>query len=290
MTSTHPKFFCYFGHHKAGTKWISSMIDELCFFMGLRHSRFDTSYALYSELQNRSIDKTTDFISYANAASDLIDKLPPFRGFHVIRDPRDVCISAYFSHLNSHSTDGWPELEEHRKTLQKCSLHDGIIHDMDFTASLPLRGKNLNYFTELKNWNYSQPNIIEIKFEDLVSRPYEVFPDIFRFIGVLSEEPMSASQAARIAMHSGIRHIAKNSNLFRMHILPPDIIFRIIWNHNFYRQSGGRIKGQENVKSHYRKGVPGDWVNYFTEDVKSAFKTKFGNLVAHLGYETDNDW
>lgn len=54
--------------------------------------------------------------------------------------------------------------------------------------------------------------------------------------------------------------------------------------------SGGRKKGQENVKNHFRKGVPGDWRNQFTEAHIAKFKSEFNPLLLKLGYETDPGW
>ena len=39
-----------------------------------------------------------------------------------------------------------------------------------------------------------------------------------------------------------------------------------------------------------RKGVAGDWKNYFTPPVKEAFKRHYGSLLVDAGYESDLDW
>jgi len=58
----------------------------------------------------------------------------------------------------------------------------------------------------------------------------------------------------------------------------------------FERLSGGRSQGHEDQGSHYRKGVAGDWRNYFTPRVADAFKEKFGELLINAGYEQDLSW
>jgi hypothetical protein len=40
----------------------------------------------------------------------------------------------------------------------------------------------------------------------------------------------------------------------------------------------------------FRKGVSGDWKNYFTAQHKSVFKEVAGQLLIDLGYEKDMDW
>ena len=41
----------------------------------------------------------------------------------------------------------------------------------------------------------------------------------------------------------------------------------------------GRARGKEDISSHERKGIVGDWRNYFTDRVKGVFKERFGPLL-----------
>ena len=59
---------------------------------------------------------------------------------------------------------------------------------------------------------------------------------------------------------------------------------------SFERLSGGRQRGDEDTTAHYRKGVAGDWRNYFSEPLKEAFKETYGGLLIKAGYERDADW
>lgn len=67
-------------------------------------------------------------------------------------------------------------------------------------------------------------------------------------------------------------------------------LHRAIAKESFERLSGGRERGQEDVTAHYRKGIAGDWRNYFDEPLKDAFKERYGDLLIAAGYERDNDW
>lgn len=40
----------------------------------------------------------------------------------------------------------------------------------------------------------------------------------------------------------------------------------------------------------FRKGLSGDWRNYFDEEIKKEFKEKAGELLKELGYEKNLDW
>jgi hypothetical protein len=65
---------------------------------------------------------------------------------------------------------------------------------------------------------------------------------------------------------------------------------RAIELETFENLSGGRAPGQEDVSAHYRKGVAGDWRNYFNKELTQMFKECYGDLLIAAGYERDNDW
>lgn len=69
-----------------------------------------------------------------------------------------------------------------------------------------------------------------------------------------------------------------------------DRLNEVVVNNRFEQITGGRKSGIEDVFAHERKGVAGDWQNYFTPEVKEYFKAKFGELLIATGYESDNDW
>lgn len=59
---------------------------------------------------------------------------------------------------------------------------------------------------------------------------------------------------------------------------------------NSFSNITGRSRGDEDVTSHHRKGIAGDWQNYFDDDLKQEFKERFGSVLTATGYETTNDW
>lgn len=58
----------------------------------------------------------------------------------------------------------------------------------------------------------------------------------------------------------------------------------------FERLSGGRARGEEDVSSHQRKAVAGDWRNHFSDRLRGEFKQRWGELLIAAGYESDLDW
>jgi len=65
---------------------------------------------------------------------------------------------------------------------------------------------------------------------------------------------------------------------------------REIIHANRFDQLTGRTRGTEDVSSHQRKGIAGDWCNHFTHRVKDSFKERFGTVLIETGYESTDSW
>jgi len=234
-----------------------------------------------------------DFLSYTNADTQHAADLPLYRGFHVVRDPRDVLVSAYFSHKHSHPTDNWPELVEHRKVLKRLPKSEGLLREMEFSRP---------FFEDMNSWDYDQENVLELRMEELTGRPMEMFTKVGRFLGILDGGEESSVRRFFRALrfrsnrlsYKGERYMPGDLRLIplprtRQDRVPMHLLREIIEEHRFERVAG-RKRGKENVKSHFRKGVPGDWINHFEERHVRAFKDRYNDLLLKLGYEEDPDW
>lgn len=222
-----------------------------------------------------------DFLAFTNAEIDEVRDLPLHRGFHVVRDPRDVLVSAYFSHLNSHPTDNWPELEEHRAALQSLSKEEGLIKEIEFSRP---------FLEAMRTWDYDQDHILEVKMENLTGDPDASFRRILRHLGLFDDR----GGVLKKLRHYGNRGLRKLHHGVPIAIpfcfsveasIHPSVLDSILETHRFEKMTGGRSKGEANPESHYRKGTPGDWANHFTDRVARAFEDTYGDIVVRLGYE-----
>jgi hypothetical protein len=59
---------------------------------------------------------------------------------------------------------------------------------------------------------------------------------------------------------------------------------------NRFEMRAGRKPGTEDVASHERKGVAGDWKTHFTDRVAKAFRNRYGSLLVATGYEKNDRW
>ena len=53
---------------------------------------------------------------------------------------------------------------------------------------------------------------------------------------------------------------------------------------NRFERLTGRKRGTEDLLSHERKGIVGDWRNHFSERVELAFELRYGELLRATGY------
>ena len=287
--------YAFFGHHKCATGWIDSVLRETCFHLGWRFLIVHTPerFAPYGSLGGFVEQEKPDLLSYTNANMAYLDTLPPFRGFHVVRDPRDVVVSGYFSHLHSHPTDNWPELEAHRAKLKALSKEEGLMLELDFSRQ---------FLQDMRTWDYQQPHILEMKLEDISPDPWGAYHQIFSHLGFLQgvrEEGLDLPLRSFVMTLNVLNQRGRRFTPFHMPIFPMRFpldsitertLDKVLARKNFKKLSGGRKAGQENVKSHYRKGKAGDWRNHFGPDHIAYFHQEYQDILEKLGYESDASW
>lgn len=71
--------------------------------------------------------------------------------------------------------------------------------------------------------------------------------------------------------------------------VPDDVLERVVTRLSFKARSG-REPGDVNLHSHYRKGEPGDWRNYFDKSLGAEFERIHPDLLVACGYERSSLW
>lgn len=276
--------FCYFGHHKAATTFIGQhIVQRVAGHLGLRSDLVHSPVTFNYDLNHFITDQGTKFLLYINAQDHFVNQIQePVKGFHVIRDPRDCIVSAYYSHRKSHPVDGWPELVEHRNNLQSLTTEEGLLAEITFSFQLLTDGIPLSPLVSMGDWNYKRPNILELKYEDMINNSDAFFLQIFQFLGLLSSDRVEAF--GRVA-----KKVIRNRNLYTPTIGRSNLA-HIISANSFSTLSDGRLPGAQNTASHYRKGIAGDHKELFTPKVKEKFIDTYPGLLQKLGYEASDDW
>lgn len=155
----------FFGHHRCGTTWIRDVIRRMCRACRSRYHVIGGSDGGY---RNRWYYRD-EFFCYVNATPDHLHRMDASsRGFHVIRDPRDVLISDYWSRLKSHDASSDWKIRL-RSELESRSLEDGLLHMLD----------SATYFRQVRDWPTQVPtNLLTIRYEDLLTDEHERFRQI----------------------------------------------------------------------------------------------------------------
>ena len=271
---------CYFGHHKCGSTWIEAICGDVCVETGHRFEIVFRREDLGGEGLAAHLRRTgAELVAYANAHWEDVGRLPPFKGVHVVRDPRDVVVSAYFSHLHSHPTHAWPELVDYRRRLQSCDQREGLLLEIDFRAE---------QFAEMMAWPDDAPNVLELRYEDLVADEYKLFLAVFRHLELLDERHFDVRRRAENLLHRLAARLGVPSRARRG--VPVERLLGIVWEHDFEKKSGGRKVGDEDVRSHFRRGQAGDWMRHFEPEHRQRFHERYAPLLRKLGYEQDDAW
>ena len=253
MTHSSERLFVYFGHHKCATQWMRRIVTHVCRQIG-REPITVNSWPQFQESVGAVADNPSKtFLVCGNAEQRYVPHLSEldtgFRGFHIVRDPRDIVVSAYFSHLYSHKP--FEGLAERRARLEAVPKSEGLLLELE----------NRQYeFRAMLEWDYHQPNVLELRMEDATTAAADEVPKIMEFLGLGERNGLTSKRLRRI--------VADNE-------------FNVL---------AGRPPGEEDVKDHYRKGVSGDWVNHFEAEHVDYFKQRHGELLIKLGYEQDDNW
>jgi hypothetical protein len=190
---------------------------------------------------------------------------------YLVRDGRDVIVSLYFHQLlwNEKNRLSPKDVIYHRSKVPfndfenvKQNMYSFIKYTFEQNPS------RFQHYTYMGNWyDYNKAwleemktneNIYLVKYEDLLENPFKTLSLMF--------ETMFNEQ--------------KVDELHLRHII----------NKFSFENQSKRKKGEENINSFLRKGIKGDWKNYFGGKEKDLYKKHTKDLLVELNYEKDNNW
>ncbi len=233
---------------KSASQWVRHVLSDIAVYRysGLKPVSFRTERDLEPFMNGTLKIENASVVTPVYATYDqLLNQFDPNtdRAFFVMRDPRDLIVSRYYSRVSAHPRNSL--IDQHRAELKAMSLEDGLRKTMDDSETL---------FQILQSWARvaEDASVLLTRYEDLTGDNQE-------------------SEWQRVLTHCGID-------------VPETTLRKLLRNYSFERMSGGRKKGEENPEQKYRKGVAGDWKNYFTPIVQEHFDQIAGNLIGELGY------
>ena len=177
-----------------------------------------------------------------------ISKPDQWRGFFVLRDPRDLVVSLYYSFRYSHPL--MEPVSSIRERLKDMPIEEGLQHAISVGQGI------LGMFDIQRDWVCHSTNDERLKifrFEDLFGN-YQ-----FQTIRLLFE------------------HLGMPVNKQELQDL--------LEKYSFENFSSGRRPGETDDHHHLRRGLPGAWREEFTPKTQEFFLRQTGDLLEVLGYK-----
>lgn len=161
---------------KSGSQWIKQVLND-------RRIKKKTNLYLYPQHRyewNEFHEKFPRgvFVPGLYMSYDLYEEIKKptnHKTLCIMRDPRDIVVSWYFSMLKTHGLMG--KVHKYRTELNNLDIDDGLHYCID-QLSIKLMA--------MRTWinNQHDSKIIIIKFEDLTSSPILKFEELFNFLNI----------------------------------------------------------------------------------------------------------
>ncbi|MCR8666370.1 sulfotransferase domain-containing protein [Aestuariibaculum sp. M13] len=179
----------------------------------------------------------TNFYVGPNILKNLNAKY--FRVFFILRDPRDLVVSWYYSAKYSHSLT--EDIKRVRSYLKECSFEEGIKYSIDQMSEFGLFEGVRGWMQKSKNDDFFRIYL----YEDFVEHYRDFCVNLISFLDLQT----------------------------------PNVSYdKIIDKHAYENYSNGRIKGNSDVKSHYRSAAINQWKTEFNSELIEYFEIKTNNL------------
>lgn len=234
---------------KTASQWFKAVFSDFLFYKytGLEVIPFKKTYYGQKEVFFEAVPQHTFvthlYVDYANYKK--IPKPENYKAFFVLRDPRELVVSWYFSALYSHPEN--KVVNQARKDLKNLDITEGLKYTIEKLDKLGL-------FEAQKTWKQAEGKVQHFRifrYEDLANNNFNFLMRLFQYLDIE---------------------------------MPQNDFLKLYQKHKFENYSGGRTQGTEDVNAHYRKGVSGDWKNYFNSSLTAHFKSITHELLDVLEY------
>ncbi len=236
-------------HHKTGTVWMASIFKAMAKKMRANYVEFWAHYGkLDPQLKKPFI--VFNYDSNFGQHSGILRR-EDVRILHLIRDPRDVLISAM--HYHKTSDEAWlhktmpanDDVDYQRKLNSLPTKFEQYIFELEHSTNSTIE--------DMLDWQYGRSNCMDVRYEDLFQdRDMALWSSIVDFLG----------------FDAGEKEFSKET----------------FWKMSLFGEAPGANR------RHARSGEVQQWRNEFSPQLAEAFVDRFPDALQVLGYETDDQW
>ena len=223
-------------HHKAMTTYFKAVLKLLAFGLGVR----------FEDISKEAPRANTRVFLSTHSRTPW-SEIGPYRGIHIMRDPRDMIVSSYHYHLWTNEL--WAHVpDDNGQTYQEK------LKAADKAAGLFMTIRHFIYFSRetLENWDLDDPDILEVPYDALMGEDRaKIYDEIFTFMGLTGR-----------AHELGVR---------LMHLF----------------EAGKRSKISSNApneRAHIRSGRSGQWKDELEPEHIAYIDQELGHVLDKFGY------
>jgi hypothetical protein len=236
-------------HHKTGTVWMSTVFKAIARRLGANYVDFWTHYGRLDRALKTPFILLNHNSIFSRHASQL--RREDVRVLHLIRDPRDVLISAMHYHKKAdepwlhEKVSGSKDAPYQQRLNSLATLHEQYMFELENATGSTIEA--------MLDWQYDRTNCVEVRYEDLwADRSLSVWSDIASFLGFEGAEQ--------------------------------EVCRQCFWEHSLFG------KASRANRRHARSGEVAQWKREFTPELAQAFLYRFPDALQVLGYENGDGW
>ena len=230
-------------HHKCASNWLVKIFKSYCQTFKL------SLFVTHIDKLTPPLDKQLNVILFINSDYEfLTQQCQPWLSegdesiLHMIRNPLDIIVSAYYSHLATHPLEQWPELAHQRDILKKLNKTAGMLATWSFLERSDMHSAaHAGPLFAMRRWNYSDSRIKTLTMEKLTN-----------------DHQLASTE---------LQHLLGND------------LAEILSEITFEKLSNGRTKGVIDNDSHYRCGQPNQWVDEMDVSLAQAVYYEYKEII-----------
>jgi len=211
----------------------------------------------YGDIQKYHSVQPGDVVHGHDAYTPELKNILLSEGIKVIlmlRDPRDQLVSRMF-HVKRSTNHAWHE------QMKNLDNDEALMLCIEGREKLPSTADIIGL---AQTWLQGNAEAHCVRYEDLLADSVAHFKQVLNYLGISDDNALA--------------EVIVEKNRFS----------RLSMGKRIWQPS--RKPGQENAKSHFRKGIVGDWRNYLKSKHIQRFKEVAGQQLIELGYEKDLNW